>query len=254
MAKRKFTLLHTMIISLVSLFILFLCLYYLYNRYYITPGKHYPGFGIRIPENYQIHGIDVSRYQGNISWEMVKEMNSNNKKIAFAFMKATEGTNLVDTRFGMNWSQSHKAGITRGAYHFFNAGQSPQKQATNFIQRVSLSKGDLPPVLDVEQTNGLNNQTFQKEVREWLRIIEQHYGVKPIIYTYTNFYDDYLIEGFDEYPFWIAHYNGSNAPRSSRQWHFWQHNEKGQVNGINSFVDFNVFNGDSTAFYNLCIQ
>jgi lysozyme len=124
----------------------------------------------------------------------------------------------------------------------------------NFIQRVALSKGDLPPVLDVEHTNGLSKQIFQSEVKEWLQIIEQHYGVKPIIYTYTNFYENNLSEGFDEYPFWIAHYNGSDAPRSSRQWHFWQHNEKGHVNGINSFVDFNVFNGDSTAFNNLCIQ
>ena len=127
-------------------------------------------------------------------------------------------------------------------------------QAYNFIRCVKLNSGDLPPVLDVEEMDGVTPQQFKNQIREWLEIVENFYKVKPIIYTYTNFYEDYLSNDFDKYPFWIAHYNRNNHPSTSRDWHFWQHSERGHVNGINTNVDFNVFNGDSADFNKLLIQ
>lgn len=213
----------------------------------------YPEFGIPIPIEYEIHGIDVSRYQHIISWEAVSEMNVRNIRIGFAFMKATEGISNADPFFKRNWNKSKEAGIVRGAYHFFIATKDGKKQAENFIHRVDLQTGDLPPVLDVEETRGVKPEKIRAEMKKWLDAVEYYYGVKPIIYTYIDFYNRNLKGYFDDYPLWVAHYLQPHEPRISRDWVFWQHSEEGRVNGVLSKVDFNVFNGDSMAFKALLV-
>ncbi len=213
----------------------------------------YQEFGIPIPAAYEIHGIDVSRYQQRISWESVKAMQVNDIKLSFAFIKATEGNGNLDPYFRRNWKKAKEAGIVRGAYHFFIASKDGTKQAQNFVTKVTLESGDLPPVLDVEQTNGMNAVTIRREVKEWLDILETNYSVKPIIYTNVDFYNHFLKGYFDEYPLWVAHYLQPHKPRIKRDWAFWQHSERGRVNGIMSNVDFNVFNGDSADFQALLV-
>jgi lysozyme len=119
---------------------------------------------------------------------------------------------------------------------------------------VKLEEGDLPPVLDIEELYGVRPADVRKRIQEWLNIVERHYGVKPIIYTSVDFYTQYLGSDFDEYPLWVAHYIQKNRPRIEREWIFWQHSEKGRVNGVVSAVDFNVFNGDSVAFTQLLVR
>src|SRR5689334_394117 len=115
-------------------------------------AKHirYAAFGIDIPTNYSIHGIDVSRYQQFIDWDNVKQMQVENVKIDFAFIKATEGVNNVDPFFQRNWKKAKDAGVPRGAYHFFIATRSGKSQAENFIKKVEVEADDLPPVVYVE--------------------------------------------------------------------------------------------------------
>ena len=121
---------------------------WMFNNYYYRPSfKHYAAFGIDLPVAYGIHGVDVSHHQKNISWKEVKKMEINGVKIGFAFIKATEGTDLIDEHFGKNWAKAQNQKITKGAYHFFNATTNPARQAKNFLQRVKLQPGDLPPVL-----------------------------------------------------------------------------------------------------------
>lgn len=213
--------------------------------------KRYPQFGIDIPVEYTLHGIDVSRYQKKIFWNEVKAMDIEGISIDFAFMKATEGENDVDVQFKRNWRQAQLQKIPRGAYHFFLPSRDPVKQAMNFIKNVSLKKGDLPPVLDVEQTGNLTAAEIQQRTKIWLDIVEQHYGVRPVLYTYVSFYNKYLGDAFDKYPLWVAHYYEKRKPKIKREWIFWQHNDAGRVNGIDAYVDFNVFNGDSVAFQQL---
>lgn len=214
----------------------------------------YPAFGIAIPEMYAIHGIDVSKYQQTIAWDLVKEMQVKNIKLGFVFIKATEGIGNTDAHFHRNWKKSKQAGMIRGAYHFFLATKDGKEQAENFIKAVKLQSGDLPPVVDVEQTFGVSNDVLQKELKEWLEVIENYYGVTPVIYTNVDFYARCLGKDFDRYPLWAAHYYEYSEPRISRSWTFWQHSEEGRVNGILSKVDFNVFNGDSTEFMNLLVH
>ena len=211
----------------------------------------YPAFGISIPEDYLIHGIDVSRYQSIISWDAVKEMKVKNVQLGFVFIKATEGIVNTDPQFKRNWKKSKQAGMVRGAYHFFLATKDGREQAENFISSVDLEEGDLPPVVDIEQTYGVSIPVLRKELKEWLDVIEHYYGVKPIIYTNVDFYSRHLGKEFNSYPLWAAHYFQYDTPRINRQWDFWQHSEEGRVNGILSKVDFNVFNGDSLQFRNI---
>jgi len=230
-----------------------LIVYYSVHFFLSPPDIFYPGFQIEIPDGYEIHGIDVSKYQNTINWKEVKTMKEKGIKIGFVFIKATEGTSIVDAQFRRNWTEAEEQNIAKGAYHFFVSNRSAKKQADNFIQIVNLKNGDMPPVLDVEKSHGISVNDMQKGVKIWLDAVEKHYGVKPVIYTNIDFYERYFQTGFEEYPLWIAHYLQPQKPRIEKNWIFWQHSEKGRVNGIKAPVDFNVFYGDSTDFNNFLI-
>lgn len=225
-----------------------------WNKRFELEVKRYPEFGIDMPIEYAIHGIDVSRYQKQIEWKEVKAMNIRGIKIGFAFIKATEGEQDRDVQFKRNWRMASQANVPRGAYHFFIPSKDPEKQAQNFIKTVRLKPGDLPPVLDVETTNNLTADQLSARCKIWLDIVEAHYKVRPIIYTNADFYGKFLGKKFDDYPLWVAHYYEKRKPRIKRDWAIWQHNDAGRVNGIDAHVDFNVFNGDSTAFRELLIK
>ena len=244
-----------------TLFIVFLIIvavanviYYITYFFYHPSHVTYPAFGIEMPQNYFLHGIDVSRYQQVINWKDVKDMEVKNIKIGFVFIKATEGVDKVDEQFRRNWQQAEKQNIPKGAYHYLIAGKSGKLQADNFMEIVKLKKGDLPPVLDIEEANGRSVIEVRKNIWDWLKNVESVYDVKPIIYTHLSFYNTYLKGVFDDYPFWIAHYLQPDKPGINRKWIFWQHSESGHVNGIKSNVDFNVFSGDSTVFKDLLIK
>jgi lysozyme len=215
--------------------------------------SRYPGFAIWLPNQYAIHGIDVSRYQKRINWRLVRQMKDRDLQLRFAFIKATEGMDMVDPEFDRNWRKARETGMVVGAYHFFREQSGGHEQALHFLRQVKLRGGDLPPVLDVETYTGNNLEAFLQEVEVWLRVIENHYKTKPILYTNAAFYNRYLADRFDRYPLWVAHYQNRHQPRVARSWQFWQHNEAGRVNGIRSFVDFNVFNGSEDDFQALLL-
>ena len=254
MARKKKRSSGTFFKILLALCLVIFTFYFLVTVFFKPPHIFYTGFQIEIPNGYEIHGIDISRYQSTVNWEEVKGMVDNGIKIGFVFIKATEGTSIVDEQFRRNWIQAEAENIPKGAYHFFIPNRNVQKQAQNFIQIVNLKTGDLPPVLDVEKSHGLSVNDMQKEVKQWLDEVGQHYGIKPILYTNIDFYDRYFQTGFEDYPLWIAHYLQPEKPRIENKWAFWQHSEKGRVDGIKAPVDFNIFYGDSTDFNNLLIQ
>jgi lysozyme len=244
---------YILVLLLIVLSVLATWLFFQWKYYQDAVKSQYPAFGIIMPGGFTIHGIDVSKHQRFIAWNEVKKMEVDGIKIHFCFIKATEGSDRTDVQFSRNWQQAKANGIVRGAYHFFNPYTKGKKQAENFMDEVELEKGDLPPVLDIEQYRGGSLIKFRKEALEWLQLVEAKYGVKPILYTNVAFYKQILGDAFDSYPLWVAHYNQPTGPRIGRNWVFWQHNETGMVNGIAHDVDFNVFNGDSVAFSKLLI-
>jgi lysozyme len=254
LTKKKRTLFRLLALPVILLAIAAIATYYLTEFLNKPKFVRYPAFGIDIPVNFSIHGIDVSHHQDNIDWKAVHDMQVQQVKIGFCFIKATEGLNDTDLKFRMNWFKAKQAGIPRGAYHFFSGRISGKAQADHFIETVQLSKGDLPPVLDIEQTNGASADEVRQRAKDWLQRIEAQYKVKPIIYTNVDFYTNFLSSDFDDYPLWVAHYLAKDKPRISRNWIFWQHNESGHVNGVDANVDFNVFNGDSLAFRKILLK
>lgn len=216
--------------------------------------RTYSSFDIRIPKGHSIHGIDVSYYQGKIDWKKVREMEEDDVRIRFAFIKATEGMFKVDPYFQRNWREAPKSGIVCGAYHYFKPKKSGEWQARFFLQTVNFEAGDLPPVVDIEELNGTAASKMRIELQVFLTFIERKTKVKPIIYTGLSFYKDYLQGFFDEYPLWIAHYYQPRLNISTGKWNFWQHSDKAKISGINHVVDFNAFNGDSLAFDRMLIR
>lgn len=214
----------------------------------------YKSFEIAIPNQYAINGIDVSRHQSYVYWNLVKKMMIDNINIDFAFVKATEGVDYNDEMFTRNWKLLQENKITHGAYLYFIPTNSGILQAKKFINTVTLKKGDLPPAVDIEQTFGINKKELKKKLRDCLQTLENHYKVKPIIYSYTEFYNNYLGDDFNEYPLWVAHYTEEKKPNIKRNWIFWQHSNLGRVDGITEKVDFNVFNGDSLKFKKFLLQ
>ena len=200
-------------------------------------------------DDFSVRGIDVSHYQSTIDWDTVAAQN-----VHFAFVKATEGHDLNDSLFCRNWMEMKRVGLKRGAYHFFHPGTSAELQARQFMRWVELDQGDMAPVLDIEVLNGVSKVELISSVREWLFIVEIHFGIKPIIYTNLKFYNKYLAGHFDDYPVWIARYN-TKMPRLAcgRDWDFWQYGNQGRIAGIEGNVDFNVFNGTLSQLESICL-
>jgi len=198
-------------------------------------------------DDYAIQGIDVSRYQSVVDWDKIAA-----QEVHFAFIKATEGATHTDSLFERNWKQIRAAGIRRGAYHFFRPRTPAVDQANHFVAAVRLENGDLPPVLDIEVLDGINPRTLVPALKTWLVLIRRHYGVLPILYTNLHFYNKHLAGQFADYPLWIARY-GDELPvlACGRSWQFWQYGSRGTLEGIDGYVDFNVFAGDWDLFNQL---
>ncbi|MEO9612436.1 MAG: GH25 family lysozyme [Nitratireductor sp.] len=205
----------------------------------------------RAPWTYPVHGTDVAKYQKDIDWKKAKASG-----ISFAFIKATEGGDRVDDYFHRNWNGAKVAGIPRSAYHFFYFCRPAIEQARWYIRNVPRDASALPPVLDMEW-NHLSPTcklrppaaTVQKEMRIFLKTIENHYGKKPIIYTSIDFFDDNRLANFKGYPFWLRSVAGHPDEKYGRHpFLFWQYTGTGIVPGITGDADINVFNGDRKAW------
>jgi lysozyme len=222
------------------------------EKAYTDRSAHAKHFDVKIPRGYQVHGIDVSRYQHKINWEEVARFREDTLRIDFAFIKATEGKTLSDRYYNYNMENARKHNIICGAYHYYKPHVNSKQQALNFISLVTLTAGDLPPVLDIEEESPYGADNMCKGIKNWLEIVEEHYGMKPVIYTSNSFHRDYLSgKEFEDYPFWIAHHHKATIKTASN-WIFWQHSDKARVSGINGYVDINVYNGDLTGLKKLC--
>lgn len=206
------------------------------------------------PEGYEIHGIDISHYQGKIDWEQLKNAMIKGCPVRFVIIKSTEGSSQLDENFRENFNQVRDFGFIRGVYHFWSNKSTAREQAYYFLDQVHLTDGDLPPVLDIEHKPADKSvEDFQRDVLTWLHIVEDKYHAKPIIYTYYKFKEQYLSAPvFDDYPYWIAHYYVDKVQYKGR-WKFWQHTDVGKLPGIKGYVDFNIYNGSYYELKQLCI-
>jgi lysozyme len=200
-----------------------------------------------VPAQYPVHGIDVSKWQGEIDWPAVRASG-----VDFAFIKATEGGDVLDARFAENWVAARRAGVLRGAYHFYYFCRPAAEQAAWFAAHVPREPGALPPVLDMEW-NHLSRtcprrpsaEHVRSEMRVFKETLAAHYGKRPIIYTTVDFYRDNELWRVDGYEFWlrsVAGHPGDVYP--GQPWTFWQYTGTGRVPGIAGPADINAFAGN----------
>ena len=219
----------------------------------------------------RIYGIDISRYQHGkgrkkypIYWNKLRisHLGSKSKKqisgvvdypVSFCFIKSTEGITIRNPYYTQDYNNARKAGIPIGAYHFFSTKRTGQAQADYFIHNTLFRKGDLPPVLDIEPSDGQiesigGSQALWRNIRVWLQAVEKRCGVKPILYINQRFVNKYLPNAPDimrSYKIWIARY-GEYKPGVKLA--VWQLSPDGRVKGITGEVDINVFNGYKQQF------
>ena len=188
-----------------------------------------------------MHGIDISHHQKEIFWEAIGE----NSKMAFVYMKATEGGDFIDPAFERNIRLAKRYGLKVGVYHYFRARTPLEKQARNFRAQCRPEDQDLLPMIDIEdKPSGMTNAQFVDSVQKFLEIVTRIYNQKPLVYTYTNFYNNYLLGKVNDYKLWIAQYS-ANEPRlrDERDYIMWQYTAKGRINGVQGYVDKNRFMG-----------
>lgn len=204
-------------------------------------------FAGRQPTSYPVQGIDVARFQKEILWDKVAQTGN----VRFAFIKSTEGGDLLDPKFKRNWRAAERAGITRGAYHFYYYCTEPEKHAEWFIRNVPRSAGALPPVLDMEWNPFSPTCTFRppaaevrRQMRVWMDIVGAHYGQRPIIYTTPDFYHDNGLDAFRGEDFWLrATARRPEEIYPGQPWRFWQYSSTGEMPGVLGDTDLNAFNG-----------
>lgn len=187
-----------------------------------------------------IHGIDLSHYQGEVFWETIGE----NTKMAYVYLKATEGGDNIDDKYAQNIELAHKYGLKVGSYHFFRPKTELAKQLANFMAQCKPRDQDLIPMIDIETRGGLSAEAFCDSLTRFLQMIEEAYKQKPLLYTGTNFYNKNLIGVVDGYPLMIAQYSDREPVLADdRDYAIWQYTGKGSINGVVGHVDKSRFMG-----------
>ncbi len=127
-------------------------------------------------------GMDVSHWQGSIDWPKAKAAG-----IQFAFIKATQGDTILDSKYRVNWENSRAVGLPRGAYHFYDYRVDPLKQAAWLLGNTQLDPGELGYVLDVEavKTNPVIKPpaSYANDLRQFCEFISTESGYRRPLST-----------------------------------------------------------------------
>lgn len=183
----------------------------------------------------EVDGIDVSHHQGDINWVEVKKSVPD---LAFIYVKCSEGKDYVDPAFKKNAEGAAKNGFRVGAYHYFRMTSSAHDQFKNYCKQMDAVPVTLRPMVDVEKDDKKPRKELQDSLKMLLNLLEEAYGVKPVIYGTNRSYNEFCAPEFNDYPMYIGRY-GDNKPVVKGPSHYtvWQYSEKGKIKGIPKDVD-----------------
>lgn len=188
-------------------------------------------------DRYPVMGIDISSHNG------LPDLHKAAKDgVEFAWIKATEGVTFRDKDFSANHRAAGKAGLKRGAYHFFRFDRDGVEQAINFMEAIGNRPLEMGVAIDVESSGnpeGIAEDIVKDRLAELVEYLNLR-GLAPTLYCNKKDYYTYLADSFPGNSLWICSF--SNDPIST-DWTFWQFNHKGSVKGISGNVDLNVFGG-----------
>ena len=187
-----------------------------------------------------VHGIDLSHYQGEVFWETVGEKT----KMAYVYLKATEGGDRIDAKYERNIELAHRYGLKVGSYHFFRPKTPLHLQLSNFTAQCLPGEQDLIPMIDVETTGNMPDEQFRDSLITFLGMIEHAYHQKPLVYTFRNFYNWHLVGHLDDYQLMVAMYQDEEPVLADgRDITMWQYTGKGRIIGVNGYIDKSRFLG-----------
>ncbi|MFI5286147.1 MAG: GH25 family lysozyme [Candidatus Dormibacteria bacterium] len=198
-------------------------------------------------------GIDVSAYQGSIAWHSVAAAG-----ISFAYIRAADGAGSPDGQFGTNWRGASAAGVTPGAYLFYEPNQSAVAQADLLISQlrsVGFTHGDLVPTIDVETTDGEPQAVVIANLRVIVNTVSAAIGSLPAIYCSPAWWSGNINSAaFTLDPLWVANWFVSqpSVPENNwggTGWQVWQFSDAGSVPGISGRVDLDQGGVRSLPYY-----
>ena len=237
--KKHVRLLHTILLLLGVLFVVLLCCKW--------NVKNYAKKGKTLVTSTEYDGIDVSKYQGKIDWNLVAQ----DENIQFVYIKASAGASKVDKKYFDYIQGAKNVGLKVGSYHYFIGRKTAKEQFNNFSKYVDKSSQDLIPMLDVEEAGNrfISRKELQRNLNEFMQMIKEEYGKYPLLYSQYRFYKEKLSPEFDKYFLFIARYSDTPPQlNGSGKHNIWQYTEKGKINGIKGFVDLDrLENGTNLA-------
>lgn len=187
-------------------------------------------------------GLDVSGHSGAVDWAAVAAAGHD-----FVFVKATEGVDLEDPGFRAHWSGAARAGLRRGAYHFYVTEDHPEEQARFFLRTLGEDRGELLPVVDVELIGHGTRPGWAADLARFLKLLEAELGRRPILYTSPGFWDREVagrvaaeaLAGLAAYPLWLAEYGVEEPrlPKGFSGWRLWQFEGDASVPGVEKSAD-----------------
>jgi lysozyme len=187
---------------------------------------------------YPVQGIDVSHDNGQIFWPTVAADGVN-----FAYIKATEGADMHDPAFAANWDGAAKAGLRRGAVHFFTLCRPASDQATNFMAYVPRDNNALPAALTLQFAGNCSarpgRSILLREIATFIRMAEEHSGKPMILHIEDEFEAEYRVSEAINRSLWL---NASLFPPTygAKSWAMWQSSTIMRVRGISGGVNWNV--------------
>ena len=189
---------------------------------------------------YPIAGIDVSKHNGDIDFDQVRD-----DDYQFVFIKASEGMTYRDDAFDRNYRAAREAGLKVGAYHFFRKNRTGREQADNLLGAIRGKEFDLPLVIDLEDDWGngatVSRKTALERVMDMIEILTGK-GYQVMIYTNLDGYNKYYKDMLGDHDLWLCSFTSPDL-LSSLPHRFQQISHEGSVLGVKGKVDLNVYRG-----------
>lgn len=197
-------------------------------------------------ENAVSLGIDVSKYQREIDWDVVAAQGVEFAIIRCGYRGMQTGTLVEDPYFKANLDGAKKAGIKVGIYFFSQATNAVEavEEASMCIELLDGAELDYPIFIDTEGGGGtaradLIDADTRTEVCKYFCKTIKNEGYTPGVYSGRYYYYNKVhAEELEEYTIWLAEYR--DTPLYTNRYDMWQYTSKGTVAGIEGYVDLNV--------------
>lgn len=184
-------------------------------------------------------GIDVSDWQGYIDYGKVKQ-----NGIDVVYIKASQGSNIKDPYFDINYENAKSNGLKVGLYHFLTAtnAEEAEQEAIFFSSVISGKTPDCKLVMDYEIFNGVSTEEINNIAEVFLSKVHQLTDKEIIIYSdLYNSQSTFNNNLANNYQLWLAYYGDRNELiDENSNWSTWiglQYTDRGVIDGINGYVD-----------------